>query len=93
MRCGSGGGRLAQCFASDTATGDREATEVSYRWVEHTGEMQMEIEAGTKQAVFTDALHGLGELLADDGRRASDGHAGGRFLTLIERQLKKPEEL
>jgi pyruvate dehydrogenase E2 component (dihydrolipoamide acetyltransferase) len=25
--------------------------------------------------------------------RASDGHAGGRFLTLIERQLKKPEEL
>jgi pyruvate dehydrogenase E2 component (dihydrolipoamide acetyltransferase) len=25
--------------------------------------------------------------------RASDGHAGSRFLTLIERQLKKPEEL
>jgi SHS2 domain-containing protein len=28
----------------------------------------MEIEAGTREAVFTDALHGLGELLADDGR-------------------------
>ena len=25
--------------------------------------------------------------------RASDGHAGGRFLTLIERELQKPEEL
>ena len=25
--------------------------------------------------------------------RASDGHAGSRFLTLIERELKKPEEL
>ena len=25
--------------------------------------------------------------------RASDGHAGGRFLTLIDRQLQKPEEL
>jgi pyruvate dehydrogenase E2 component (dihydrolipoamide acetyltransferase) len=25
--------------------------------------------------------------------RVSDGHAGSRFLTLIERQLKKPEEL
>jgi pyruvate dehydrogenase E2 component (dihydrolipoamide acetyltransferase) len=25
--------------------------------------------------------------------RASDGHAGGRFLRLIERQLQKPEEL
>jgi len=25
--------------------------------------------------------------------RASDGHAGSRFLTVIERQLKKPEEL
>jgi SHS2 domain-containing protein len=30
--------------------------------------MQMEIEAVTKEAVFADALHGLGELLADDGR-------------------------
>ncbi len=25
--------------------------------------------------------------------RASDGHAGGRFLTLIDRELQKPEEL
>jgi SHS2 domain-containing protein len=47
---------------------DREASEVSYRWVEHTAEVQMEIEAGTEAAVFTDALRALGELLADDAR-------------------------
>jgi SHS2 domain-containing protein len=39
---------------------------VSYRWVEHTAEVQMEIEAATEEAVFTDALHALGELVADD---------------------------
>jgi protein archease len=39
---------------------------VSYRWVEHTAELQMEIEAKTEEAVFTDALHALAELLADD---------------------------
>ena len=34
--------------------------------MEHTGEVQMEIEAGTEEAVFSDALRALGELLADD---------------------------
>jgi pyruvate dehydrogenase E2 component (dihydrolipoyllysine-residue acetyltransferase) len=33
----------------------------------------------------------IATLAAD--HRASDGHAGGRFLTLIDRQLQKPEEL
>jgi pyruvate dehydrogenase E2 component (dihydrolipoamide acetyltransferase) len=33
----------------------------------------------------------LATLAAD--HRASDGHAGGRFLTLIDRQLQKPENL
>lgn len=39
---------------------------MSYRWVEHTAEVQVEIEAATEEAVFIDALHALGELLADD---------------------------
>lgn len=39
---------------------------MSYRWVEHTAEVQMEIEAATEEAVFTDALHALSELVADD---------------------------
>jgi protein archease len=40
---------------------------VSYRWVEHTAEVEMEIEASTEGEVFRDALHGVGELLAGDG--------------------------
>jgi SHS2 domain-containing protein len=48
-------------------SGDREVRELSYRWAEHTAEVQMEIEATTEEAVFADALHALGELLADDG--------------------------
>jgi SHS2 domain-containing protein len=39
---------------------------VSYRWVEHTAEIEMEIEARTEGEVFRDALHGIGELLAGD---------------------------
>jgi len=40
---------------------------VSYRWVEHTAEVQLEIEAATEEAVFAHALRALGELLVDDG--------------------------
>ena len=39
---------------------------MSYRWAPHTAEVQMEIEAATEEALFTDALHALGELVADD---------------------------
>jgi len=39
---------------------------VSYRWVEHTAELEMEIEADTEEAVFRDALHAVGELLDSD---------------------------
>jgi SHS2 domain-containing protein len=42
--------------------------------VEHTGELELEIEAATGEEVFADALAALRELLADglDGR---PGHA------------------
>ena len=42
---------------------------MTYRWVEHTAELEMEIEAPTEEGVFVDALHALAELL-DHGRRA-----------------------
>ena len=38
-----------------------------YRWVEHTGEMQIEIEAGSEEAVFAEALHALAWLIGGDG--------------------------
>lgn len=63
------------------------AAEVSYRWVEHTGEVEMDIEAGTEEAVFADALHALAQLLADEvgGERVwrdvtIDGHERAALL-------------
>jgi SHS2 domain-containing protein len=40
---------------------------MSYRWVEHTGEMELEIEAPTEEEVFAQALKAFAELLGDDG--------------------------
>lgn len=39
---------------------------MSYRWVEHTAEVKLEIEASTREAILADALRALGELI-DDG--------------------------
>jgi protein archease len=36
-----------------------------YRWVDHTAELELEIEAATEQGVFEQALAALGELLAE----------------------------
>jgi SHS2 domain-containing protein len=36
-----------------------------YRWVDHTGEVELEIEAGTIEEVFADALAAFGELVRD----------------------------
>ena len=38
---------------------------MSYRWVEHTSEVELELETPTEEAVFVDALRALGELLGD----------------------------
>ncbi len=64
-RCG--GVRLRGCFApARRQRRDREALGVSYRWVEHTAEVQLKIEARTEEGVFADALLALAELLADE---------------------------
>jgi len=36
-----------------------------YRWVEHTGELELAIEAGSERQVFAEALAALSELLGD----------------------------
>ena len=43
-----------------------------YRWVEHTAELQLELEAQTEEALFAAALTAFGELVGrdDDGRPA-----------------------
>ena len=39
---------------------------MSYRWVEHTAELELEIEAPTEEQVFGDALAALAELLSEE---------------------------
>jgi SHS2 domain-containing protein len=40
---------------------------MSYRWIEHTGEVELEIEAASDAGVFEAALAALAELVAEDG--------------------------
>jgi len=42
---------------------------MGYRWVEHTAEVELEIEAPTEEAAFNEAAHALGELVGDDLRQ------------------------
>jgi SHS2 domain-containing protein len=39
---------------------------VPYRWVEHTGELELELRAETEVGVFEEALAAMEELLSDD---------------------------
>ncbi|MFL5819234.1 MAG: archease [Solirubrobacteraceae bacterium] len=45
-----------------------------HRWVEHTGELELELSSSTEEGVFADALAALGELLDEGGgtRPATD---------------------
>lgn len=40
---------------------------MSYRWVEHTAELELEIDAATEERVFVDALAAMCELLDEEG--------------------------
>jgi protein archease len=65
-------GRCTLVGSFDTG-GNRQATRV-YRWVEHTGELELWIEAPTEEAVFADALTAFAELVADDGGSRAKRH-------------------
>jgi SHS2 domain-containing protein len=61
---------------------------VAYRWVEHTGELELELEAPTEREVFEQGLAALRELLQSD-RGAAVGEpgtaAGDRAVSLRSR--------
>lgn len=38
-----------------------------YTWVDHTGELELAVEARSEQEVFVEAASALGELLGEDG--------------------------
>jgi SHS2 domain-containing protein len=44
-----------------------------YRWLEHTSELELEIEAATEPAVFAEALDAFAELVADEQSADSEG--------------------
>jgi SHS2 domain-containing protein len=51
-----------------------------WRWVEHTGELELEIEAGSAEGVFADAAAALADLLAGDD--AVESGASARTLAV-----------
>ncbi len=60
-----------------------------YTWVEHTGELELAVEAETEVAVFAEALAALGELLDEEVADQSvvhevDAKAGDRPALLAE---------
>jgi SHS2 domain-containing protein len=55
---------------------------VSYRWVEHTGELELEIRAPDERAVFAEGFEAMRELLAGDEERQAGGDAVSRSVRL-----------
>jgi SHS2 domain-containing protein len=49
---------------------------LTYRWVEHTGELEVELEAPTEEGVFESGFEAMRELLGGEGAAARHGHAG-----------------
>jgi SHS2 domain-containing protein len=45
-----------------------------YRWVDHTAEMELHIEAATREEVFAEALAAFGELVSRDGDQEPARH-------------------
>jgi SHS2 domain-containing protein len=45
---------------------------VGYRWVEHTGELELEIEAPDEPAVFSEGFAAMRELLAGEGEASGE---------------------
>lgn len=48
-----------------------------YRWAEHTGELELEIEAQAEDDVYRDALAAMAELLGGDGDGGTDPESHG----------------
>jgi SHS2 domain-containing protein len=46
-----------------------------YRWVDHTAELELRVEAPTEEGVFREALEALGELLQEHSDQTSGQHA------------------
>jgi SHS2 domain-containing protein len=48
---------------------------VAYRWVEHTGELELEIEAADERSVFGEGFEAMRELLSSEERKETMSRA------------------
>src|ERR671934_2881521 len=53
-----------------------------YRWIDHTSELELHIEAPSEEAVFEDAARALAELLGGDGRDLDSAESVSREVTV-----------
>jgi SHS2 domain-containing protein len=44
-------------------------TRVPFRWIEHTGELELELEAASEQGIFETGFHAMRELIQSDQSR------------------------
>jgi SHS2 domain-containing protein len=63
--------------------GEQRTIEDVFRWAEHTGELELEIEAASEHGVYEDAVRAMGELLGGD--RLPRGQAATRRVTVAAR--------
>lgn len=54
-----------------------------YRWAEHTGELELEIEAASEHGVYEDAVRAMAELVGGD--RPPDGRPAMRRVSVAAR--------
>lgn len=64
-----------------------------HRWVEHTGELELELSAPTEEGVFADALDALRELLDEDDEDAPATESQRVSVSAPERPLLLAEWL
>jgi SHS2 domain-containing protein len=50
------------------ARATRATIEGVFRWAEHTGELELEIEADSEHGVYAEAVRAMGDLLSDEDR-------------------------
>jgi SHS2 domain-containing protein len=55
---------------------------MAYGWAEHVGELELWIEAPTREAVLADGLRALGALLADDEDAVADAQTEAHEIAL-----------
>src|SRR3954466_14843312 len=78
-------GDPAACYAHAGHVSPRQGRTIGdvFRWAEHTGEIELEIEAASEHGVYADAVRAMAELLGGD--RPPQGRSATRRVTVAAR--------